>query len=88
MHPSLAHRVSASWLAVLGLLTILSVPAFSQSTGGRILGRVADPTGAVLASVKVIADERGYWRHSRHADQCQRRLHIRGSGAGYLSSRI
>src|SRR5580692_5187194 len=53
MHPSLAHRVSASWLAVLGLLTILSVPAFSQSTGGRILGRVADPTGAVLAGVKV-----------------------------------
>ena len=53
MHPSLAHRVSASWLAVFGLLTILSVPAFSQSTGGRILGRVADPTGAVLAGVKV-----------------------------------
>jgi carboxypeptidase family protein len=53
MYPSLAHRVSASWLAVLGLLTILSVPAFSQSTGGRILGRVADPTGAVLAGVKV-----------------------------------
>ncbi|MGA9966595.1 MAG: carboxypeptidase regulatory-like domain-containing protein, partial [Terriglobales bacterium] len=53
MHPSLVHRVSASWLAVLGLLTILSFPAFSQSTGGRILGRVADPTGAVLASVKV-----------------------------------
>ena len=53
MHPSLAHRVSASWLALLGLLTILSVPAFSQSTGGRILGRVADPTGAVLAGVKV-----------------------------------
>ena len=55
MHPSVAYRVSASWLAVLGLLTILlSVPAFSQSTGGRILGRVADPTGAVLAAVKII----------------------------------
>src|SRR5579863_2491251 len=54
MHPSLAHRVSTSWLAVLGLLTVLSVSAFSQSTGGRILGRVADPTGAVLAGVKVI----------------------------------
>ena len=56
MHPSLAHRVSASWLALLGLLTILSIlsiPTFSQSTGGRILGRVADPTGAVLAGVKV-----------------------------------
>jgi hypothetical protein len=54
MHPSVAYRVSASWL-VLGLLTILlSVPAFSQSTGGRILGRVADPTGAVLAAVKIV----------------------------------
>jgi hypothetical protein len=53
MHPSLAYRVSASWLAVLSLLTILSVPAFSQSTSGRILGRVADPTGAVLAGAKI-----------------------------------
>jgi hypothetical protein len=26
----------------------------AQSTGGRILGRVADPTGAVLANVKVV----------------------------------
>jgi hypothetical protein len=33
----------------------LLVPALlsAQSTGGRILGRIADPTGAVLASVKV-----------------------------------
>ena len=28
---------------------------FAQSTGGRILGRVADPSGAVLADVKVFA---------------------------------
>jgi hypothetical protein len=53
MHPSLTLRAPAFRLAVLGLLTILSFPAFSQSTGGRILGRVADPTGAVLAGVKV-----------------------------------
>ena len=53
MHPSLAHRVPAYWLAVLGLLTILSTPASSQSTSGRILGRVADPTGAVLSGVKI-----------------------------------
>ena len=26
---------------------------FAQGTGGRILGRVADPSGAVLAGVKV-----------------------------------
>ena len=53
MHPSTARRAPAYWLAVLGLLAIVSVPAFSQSTGGRILGRVADPTGAVLSGVKV-----------------------------------
>jgi Carboxypeptidase regulatory-like domain len=53
MHPSTARRASAYGLAVLGLLTILSVAAFSQSTSGRILGRVADPTGAVLTGVKI-----------------------------------
>ena len=53
MHPSTAHCAPAYWLVVLGLLIVLSVPTFSQSTGGRILGRVADPTGAVLAGVKV-----------------------------------
>jgi Carboxypeptidase regulatory-like domain len=53
MHLSTARRAPACWLAVLGLLAIVSVPGFSQSTGGRILGRVADPTGAVLSGVKV-----------------------------------
>ena len=53
MHPSLTHRGPAFWLAVLALLTALSFPAFSQSTGGRILGRVADPTAAVLSGVKI-----------------------------------
>jgi hypothetical protein len=50
--PSLtAHRM-ASWLVVLFCLansTLLT----AQSTGGRILGRVADPSGAVLAGVNV-----------------------------------
>ena len=32
-----------------------AVQLFGQGTGGRILGRVADPSGAVLSSVKVIA---------------------------------
>src|ERR1700678_310041 len=49
MHPSLRHRALAFLLA-LGLFTL---PAFSQSTSGRIVGRVADPTGAVLAGVKI-----------------------------------
>ena len=49
MHSSLTHRVLA-FLFALGLFTL---PAFSQSTSGRIVGRVADPTGAVLAGVKI-----------------------------------
>ncbi|HXM64092.1 MAG TPA: carboxypeptidase regulatory-like domain-containing protein [Terriglobales bacterium] len=49
MRPSLRHRALAFLLA-LGLFTL---PAFSQSTSGRIVGRVADPTGAVLAGVKI-----------------------------------
>ena len=53
MHPSTARRAPALWLAVLGLSTILSSLAFSQSTGGRIVGRIADPSGALLPGVKV-----------------------------------
>ena len=49
MHSSLTHRALAFLLA-LGVFTL---PAFSQSTSGRIVGRVADPTGAVLANVKI-----------------------------------
>src|SRR5271157_728007 len=43
------------WLTVVGLCLVCSTLLFSQSTGGRILGRVSDPTGAVLAGVKVTA---------------------------------
>ena len=50
MHPSTLRRAAGFSLA---LLVLLSVSALGQSTGGRILGRVADPTGAVLAGVKV-----------------------------------
>ena len=39
------------WLAVVCL--ICSTLVFAQGTGGRIIGRVADPSGAVLANVKV-----------------------------------
>lgn len=38
---------------ILGLCC--AVQLFAQGTGGRILGRVADPSGAVLSSVKVTA---------------------------------
>src|SRR5436305_9868736 len=53
MHPSMARRSLAVRLAVFSLLTLLTSPALGQSTGGRILGRVADPSGAVLANVSV-----------------------------------
>jgi len=43
------------WLVVLSLCLICSPLVFAQGTGGRILGRVADATGAVLANVKVTA---------------------------------
>ncbi len=39
------------WLAVVCL--ICSTLVFAQGTGGRIIGRVADASGAVLANVKV-----------------------------------
>jgi hypothetical protein len=50
--PSLRARWSVVCLVLLGSLFI---PAFlvAQGTSGRILGRVADPTGAVVAGVKV-----------------------------------
>lgn len=40
-------------LAVVSVCLIGSTFVFAQSTGGRVLGRVADPSAAVLADVKV-----------------------------------
>ncbi|MGB0006469.1 MAG: carboxypeptidase regulatory-like domain-containing protein [Candidatus Sulfotelmatobacter sp.] len=52
--PSLRARWTAVCLAVTTLLLLpTTLPA--QGTGGRILGRIADPSGAVLAHVKVVA---------------------------------
>jgi len=45
-------RWSVRWLVIL-LCLANSTFLLAQSTGGRILGRVADPSGAVLAGVKV-----------------------------------
>src|SRR3989454_9880668 len=50
--PSSTFRWATRWLVVLFCL-LSSTLVLAQSTGGRILGRVADPTGAVLANVKV-----------------------------------
>ena len=43
------------WLTVVGLCLVCSTLVSAQSTGGRILGRISDPSGAVLASVAVTA---------------------------------
>jgi hypothetical protein len=51
--PSSKAIWSSRWLTVLSLCLICSTLVSAQSTGGRILGRIADPSGAVLANVKV-----------------------------------
>src|SRR5712671_2412254 len=52
--PSSKSSQMSSWL-VLSLCLICSTLMSAQSTGGRILGRVADTSGAVLANVGVSA---------------------------------
>lgn len=49
--PSLRFRSSAVCLTVL--LSLIPSTLFAQGTSGRIIGRVADASGAVLANVKV-----------------------------------
>jgi len=51
MLPSRAPRVTRLFVALFCLFP--STLLLAQSTGGRILGRVADPSGAVLKDVKV-----------------------------------
>ena len=50
--PSSTARCATRCLVVL-LCLLSSTLLFAQSTGGRIIGRVADSTGAVIANVKV-----------------------------------
>ena len=52
--PSPRARCIPFFLSVLLCLTASTLVS-AQSTGGRILGRVADPTGAVLAGAKITA---------------------------------
>ena len=49
--PSSTIPRAARWLLVL--FCLCSPSLFAQSTGGRVLGRVADPSGAVLSGVKI-----------------------------------
>ena len=50
--PSSRVPQAARWLVVL-ICFCGSILVLAQSTGGRILGRVADPSGAVLSGVKI-----------------------------------
>jgi hypothetical protein len=63
----------ARWTAVsvlLGVFVLAPVAILAQGTGGRILGRVADPSGAVLSGVKVTAtnDATGVARTAQSGD--------------------
>ena len=53
--PSRLSRWLVSICSILCLCLLGSTLVSAQSTGGRILGRVADSSGAVLAGVKVTA---------------------------------
>jgi len=52
MHPSQVRCAPAVLLSLV-LVVLLPLPALAQGASGRIVGRVADPTGAVLANAKV-----------------------------------
>jgi len=54
MPASPARRVPVLALALFALLATCTSPTVAQSTGGRVLGRITDPSGAVLSGVKVV----------------------------------
>jgi len=51
MHPSTSPRAYRCLIAFIWF--VLATSGFGQSTAGRILGRVMDPSGAVLSNVNV-----------------------------------
>jgi len=68
MYPN-ATYLRVFYLGVVVCLLLSSLLS-AQGTGGRVLGRIGDPTGAVLAGVKVIAtnDATGVARESASND--------------------
>ena len=54
MPASPARRVPVLALALFALLATCTSLTVAQSTGGRVLGRITDPSGAVLSGVKVV----------------------------------
>src|SRR5277367_3441730 len=51
--PTLKPSHCSIWLVIVSLCLSCCTLVFAQGTGGRILGRVTDPSGAVLAGAKV-----------------------------------
>ena len=67
----------ARCLGCLALLAVLAPPAASaQIDTGTIVGRVQDPTGAVLPGVTVTAHAGGHRRGRLHRHQRQRRVRV------------
>jgi len=66
--PSRARSIAICLVVAISVATPTTLPA--QGTGGRILGRVADPSGAVLGGVKVTAvnDSTGVARVAQTSD--------------------
>ncbi len=63
--PTLRRSVLSCILIATVLLLLL--PAFGQSTGGRIIGRVSDSTGAVItgANVSLVNEATGVSRQTK-----------------------
>ncbi|HEX8816068.1 MAG TPA: TonB-dependent receptor [Terriglobales bacterium] len=58
MHRTVSRTAQLLCLTILALTALFPSSSFAQSTSGRIIGRVTDPTGAVLAGVTVnLTDE-------------------------------
>ena len=53
MSASPALRRAVFSFSSIAIILALFLPAWGQSTGGRVTGRVADPTGAVISGVTV-----------------------------------
>jgi hypothetical protein len=54
MYISPSRRAPALGLVIFAAITMFTQAVMAQSTGGRVLGRISDPSGAVLADVKII----------------------------------
>src|SRR5215470_14225667 len=66
---SLVSRRIVPCVALASLLIAL-IPALGQSTGGRIIGKISDPTGAVVngVNVKLINAATGVAREAKSSE--------------------